>query len=275
MQWNGPQNMLPSSIRQTPKVAPGSATQSMIAPSITPGMQNVFPYAPATGPIQPQVQPQAPAPLSEKEKRQQIRQTGKEKRLNSIEEANRRAAEEIQKAIQGYAYGGSLNRYQLAGEVTPEENFFETGLLPQAEQSNYMSPALPGETVMQQDKMFNAKYDKNKKSNPFFAPAMLAGLNTVAGAAQNRDAKAKENQLRNKLSYDQIYSANPETSGNRGDWSVNEGYFRPNDMVPTQFTGNGRQMQWGGAYSEGDELYLDEDAIQAFLAAGGQLDYLD
>jgi hypothetical protein len=46
-------------------------------------------------------------------------------------------------------------------------------------------------------------------------------------------------------------------------------------MVPTQFTGAGRQMQWGGAYSEGDELYLDEDAIQAFLAAGGQLDYLD
>jgi hypothetical protein len=285
MQWNGPQNMLPSSIRQTPKVAPGSATQSMIAPSITPGMQNVFPYAPATGPVQPQVQPQAPAPLSGREQRQQIRQTGRENRRNSIEEANRRAAEEIQKAIQGYAYGGQY--FQIGGEeegigvlanpVAPETNtnFFETGLLPKAEESNYMSPALPGETVIEQDKMFRATYDKNKKSNPFFAPAMLAGLNLVAGAAENMDAKKKEKEARGKFSYDQIYTANPETSGSRGDWTVNEGYKRPNDTVATQFTGAGRQMQWGGAYAEGDELYLDEDAIQAFLAAGGQLDYLD
>lgn len=123
---------------------------------------------------------------------------------------------------------------------------------------------------------FTAKYDKNKKNNPFFAPTVLAGLDTIAGAAQNMDAKKKENQLRGKLSYDQIYSANPETSGSRGDWTFNEGYMRPNDMVPTQFTGNGMQTaQWGGAYAEGDELYLDEDAIQAFLQAGGQLDYLD
>jgi hypothetical protein len=123
---------------------------------------------------------------------------------------------------------------------------------------------------------FTAKYDKNKKDNPFFAPAMLAGLNLVAGAAENADTRKKEKEARGKFSYDQIYSANPETSGSRGDWTFNEGYMRPNDMVPTQFTGNGMQMaQWGGAYSEGDELYLDEDTIQAFLAAGGQLDYLD
>ena len=185
--------------------------------------------------------------------------------------------------------GGDLHKFFPGGEnpegvgvlsnpvdPTPNTSFFETGLLPQPEQSNYMSPVLPGETVMEQNKSFTAKYDKNKKSNPFFAPAMLAGLDLVAGAAQNRDAKKKEGQLRGKLSYDQIYSANPETSGSRGDWTFNEGYMRPNDMVPTQFTGNGMQTaQWGGAYAEGDELYLDEDAIQAFLAAGGQLDYLD
>lgn len=280
MQWNGPQNMLPSSIRQTPAAAPGSATQSMVAPSITPGMQNVFPYAPVTGPIQSQ--PQAPAPLSEKEKRQQIRQSGKEERRNMLEEANRRAIEQVQNAIQGYAYGGSLYKAQVGKEVlglTPNPQF-DTNWAPvgqtNVEMSQDFNKQKYGEPIMTntEDK-FTAKYDKNKKENPFFAPAMLAGLNVVAGATQNMDAKAKEKQLRNKLSYDQIYTANPETSGSRGDWTFNEGYMRPNDMVPTQFTGAGRQMQWGGAYAEGDELYLDEDAIQAFLAAGGQLDYLD
>jgi hypothetical protein len=291
MQWNGPQNMLPSSIRQTPKVAPGSATQSMIAPSITPGMQNVFPYAPVTGPMQSQVQPQAPAPLSEQEKRQQLRQSGKETRRGIIEEANRKAAEEIQRAIQGYAYGGSLHKAQVGEEVSPANQGYDMGWAPIGQEKRAPEDRVSANVQMSQD--FNtqkygepitintpesnylAKYDKNKKENPFFAPAMLAGLNVVAGATQNMDAKKKENELRGKLSYDQIYSANPETSGSRGDWTFNEGYMRPNDMVPTQFTGAGRQMQWGGAYSEGDELYLDEDAIQAFLAAGGQLDYLD
>jgi hypothetical protein len=255
MQWNGPQNMLPTSIRQTPA-------------------------APVAGPIQPQ----APAPLSEKEKRQQMRQNSKENKRNSLEEANRRAIEQIQNASQGYAYGGQY--FQPGGENQqvlglPANPQFDTSWAPIGQTNVQMSQEFNkqkyGEPIMTNtpESNFRATYDKNKKSNPFFAPAMLAGLNTLAGAAQNRDAKQKENQLRNKLSYDQIYTANPETSGNRGDWTANEGYFRPNDMVPTQFTGAGMQMQWGGAYSEGDELYLDEDAIQAFLQAGGQLDYLD
>lgn len=280
MQWNGPQNMLPSSIRQTPKAAPGSATQSMIAPSITPGMQNVFPYAPVAGPTAPvqPTQPSAPQPQTPK----QIRKAGREERRNMIEEANRRAIEQIQNATQGYAYGGSLYKAQVGTEVLglPANPQFDTTWAPvgqtNVEMSQEFNKQKYGEPLKIDDTdKFRATYDKNKKSNPFFAPAMLAGLNTIAGAAQNADAKRKEKELRGKLSYDQIYSANPETSGNRGDWTFNEGYFRPNDMVPTQFTGAGRQMQWGGAFAEGDELYLDEDAIQEFLAAGGQLDYLD
>ena len=180
-------------------------------------------------------------------------------------------------------YGGTLNKAQKGTEVLglPPNPEFNTNWAPVGQTNVQMSQEFNkqkyGEpiTINTPESNYTATYDKNKKDNPFFAPAMLAGLNVMAGAAQNMDAKQKENQLRNKLSYDQIYTANPETSGNRGDWTANEGYFRPNDMVPTQFTGAGMQMQWGGAYSEGDELYLDEDAIQAFLQAGGQLDYLD
>ena len=195
--------------------------------------------------------------------------------------------------LTGKRYGGILNKAQGGKEVLglqPNPQM-DMGWAPLGQEKRAPQDRVDANLQMAQDfnkqkygeplkindtDSFTAKYDKNKKNNPFFAPTMLAGLETIAGAAQNADAKKKENQLRGKLSYDQIYSANPETSGNRGDWTFNEGYMRPNDMVPTQFTGNGMQTaQWGGAYAEGDELYLDEDAIQAFLQAGGQLDYLD
>jgi hypothetical protein len=194
------------------------------------------------------------------------------------------------KMASGKRYGGILNKAQVGVEVSPANQGYDMGWAPIGQEKRAPEDRVNPNVQMSQDfniqkygepimtnteDNYTAKYDKNKKDNPFFAPAMLAGLNLVAGATQNADAKKKENELRGKLSYDQIYSANPETSGSRGDWTFNEGYMRPNDMVPTQFTGNGRQMQWGGAYSEGDELYLDEDAIQAFLEAGGQLDYLD
>lgn len=237
------------------------------------------------GPMNAPVASQAPAEsLSPRQERKQIRQEGKEERRKMMEEANQKALQQIQNAAAGYAYGG---QYFQPGGQSQEV----LGLIPNPQMDMGWAPINQTGVQMSQDfnkqkygepltvdtagDKYTAKYDKNKKNNPFFAPAVLAGLNTLAGAAENADARKKEKQLRNKLSYDQIYSANPETSGSRGDWTFNEGYMRPNDLVVTQFTGSGRQMQWGGAYSEGDELYLDEDAIQAFLAAGGQLDYLD
>jgi hypothetical protein len=111
--------------------------------------------------------------------------------------------------------------------------------------------------------------------NPFLAPAMMAGLDALAGTAQNRDANQKERELRGRLAFDQIGFKVPQTSGSQGDWTVNEGYMRPNDMVPTQFTGAGPLAQMGGGFNEGDELYLDDETINAILAAGGQIEYLD
>jgi len=111
--------------------------------------------------------------------------------------------------------------------------------------------------------------------NKFLAPAMMAGLDALAGTAQNRDANQKERDLRGRLAFDQIGFKVPQTSGSQGDWTVNEGYMRPNDMVPTQFTGAGPLAQMGGGFNEGDELYLDDETINAILAAGGEIEYLD
>lgn len=284
MNWRGNQQrpMYPAPAQNVPaNRGPVTSMNDLVPNGVEVGPQgnvppNLSTSIKQTAPLQVAQQ----APLTERQKRQ----------LDRINARTQRKVGNIQNDTPGtkasHKYGGQY--FQPGGQneegsgvlsnpmtPSPNDNFFETGLLPQQEESNYMSPALPGETVIEHDKYMRAKYDKNKKNNPFFAPAMMAGLNTLAGAAQNMDAKKKENQLRSKLSYDQIYSANPQTSGNQGDWTSNEGYFRPNDMVPTQFTGNGPLMQNGGAYSEGDELYLDEDTIQAFLNAGGQLDYLD
>jgi len=111
--------------------------------------------------------------------------------------------------------------------------------------------------------------------NKFLAPAMMAGLDALAGTAQNRDADQKERDLRGRLAFDQIGLKTPQTSGSQGDWTSNEGYIRPNDNVAVQFTGAGPLAQMGGGFNEGDELYLDDDTINAILAAGGEIEYLD
>lgn len=116
---------------------------------------------------------------------------------------------------------------------------------------------------------------KYGNDNKFLAPAMMAGLDALAGTAQNRDANQKERELRGRLAFDQIGLKTPQTSGSQGDWTANEGYIRPNDNVPVQFTGAGPLAQMGGGFNEGDELYLDDETINAILAAGGEIEYLD
>ena len=117
------------------------------------------------------------------------------------------------------------------------------------------------------------------KNNPFFAPAMMAGLRTAAGGFNNMDAKKKQKEMRGRLSSDQVYSKMNPSSGVRGDYTFNEGTFRPDNKVPSpQFSGYNFQSNYaarGGEMSEGDEMYLDEDTINAILAAGGQIEYLD
>ena len=118
-----------------------------------------------------------------------------------------------------------------------------------------------------------AEYKLGKKNNPFAAPAILAGMNMVAGALDNRQAMRNQEELRNRLSFDQMSTVLP---GSQGDYAFNTGAFRPDQMVPVQFTGyNNPMSQLGGAFEKDSEYYLDDNTIQAILAAGGEIEYLD
>ena len=207
----------------------------------------------------------------------------------------------LNKFIKQYAGGGpgtspATNLYNFTDEADqlladqgpidpdtglPIESPFDQPLMTDADRvrifdSVYYDNPKPSEE--KKNKMYtNIKEAKYKfgKDNPFFAPTVLAGLEGLAGAAQNKDARQKEKELRGRLAFDQIGFEVPQTSGSQGDWTVNEGYIRPNDMVPVQFTGAGPLAQMGGSLNEGDELYLDDETINAILAAGGQIEYLD
>ena len=124
----------------------------------------------------------------------------------------------------------------------------------------------------------NIEYELGK-SNPFFAPAALAGLNLFAGALENKESARKERTARDKFSADQIFATMPGgLSGAKGDYTFNEGYIRPNDMVPTQFTGYNNPSNFakaGGGFKAGQEYYMDDAMIQKILAAGGEIEYLD
>jgi hypothetical protein len=204
---------------------------------------------------------------------------------------------QLGKFIRQYAGGGpgtspATNLYNFTDEADqlladqgpidpdtglPIESPFDQPLMTDADRARVVdNKFMPLEE--KKNKMFtNIKEAKYKfgKDNPFFAPAMLAGLEGLAGAAQNRDARSKEKELRGRLAFDQIGFKVPQTSGSQGDWTVNEGYIRPNDYVPVQFQGAGPLAQMGGSLNEGDELYLDDETINAILAAGGQIEYLD
>lgn len=244
--------------------AAGGATQGMLPSSIAqmPGAQNIIPFAPVGMPQVPTPVPLPQAPLSGRQERQQIRQEGRNTRKTMKQEAEEKAYLDMQNAInqinagvQQQAYGGALNKF-VRGGVDPTVGVDK--------------PWVP-ETVT---KHIDYKFGKE---NPFLVPGIMAGLDTVAGGLADRDADRLINQSMDKFSADQVYTTMPQTSGSRGDYD-DKGNFRPNDRVPVERSGYNFQSNYaarGGEMSEGDEMYLDEETINAILAAGGQVEYLD
>jgi len=153
-------------------------------------------------------------------------------------------------------YGGGLRRF-VSGGVDPKVGIDK--------------PWVPDTVTKHMDYRYG-------KDNEFLAPGMLAGLETIGAGLRNREAGDMTAKAMDKFSSDQIYTTMPQTSGSRGDYD-DKGNFRPNDMNPSpQFSGYNFQSNYaaeGGEMSEGDEMYLDEDTINAILAAGGQIEYLD
>jgi hypothetical protein len=232
MTWDGPPEMLPSSMSQAPNA-----------------VSNVVPL------------PQAP--LSGRQQRQQIREEGRNTRKSMKQEAAEKAYQDMQNAINQQnarvpqqAYGGGLRRF-VSGGVDPKVGMDK--------------PWVPETITKHMDYRFG-------KDNEFLAPGIMAGLDALGDVAASGEANAMTRKAMGKFGADQVMTAMPETSGSRGRHTFNEGYQNPNENVPTQFQGYNFKSNYaadGGEMSEGDEMYLDEDTINAILAAGGQVEYLD
>lgn len=102
--------------------------------------------------------------------------------------------------------------------------------------------------------------------NPMAANMLIAGIDTAANIFGQKDVRNKENFLKNKTHADQVFGA--ESSGNRGDYSVNEGYLRPNEYS------TGKYMKSGGEYKNG-EYYMSDTEIQKLKDRGYNIEYLD
>jgi hypothetical protein len=205
-----------------------------------------------------------------------------------------------------YAYGGYLKHYQDAGPVTFEDEYMpesvtdvagNTTSLDQTPKNNnlidysgsdkplsetYVGDIAPVDLVPNTTQMMGEKgkgklgVKFGKKQNPYTKQFIGAGLDLLSAGLQNREASKNEKMFRNKMGADQVFT--PMEDMSRGDYTANEGYFRPDQQVPTQFTGYNFESPYarmGGSYKKGGEYYLTQDEIDEIIAMGGQIEFLD
>ena len=98
------------------------------------------------------------------------------------------------------------------------------------------------------------KKKKNNNLSKFIGIGMagLEGFNALSANVQN--AK-NERMMRDRMRFDNVLQAN---TGSRGDYDVNSGSFRPNQMTPSQY-------QVGGQYE------MSNEEIEQFMKMGGKV----
>jgi hypothetical protein len=104
----------------------------------------------------------------------------------------------------------------------------------------------------------------------------MAGMNAIASIPEAIDARKNEEKMKSRMFGDALF--NPMQAGDvsRGDYETNRGTFRPDDHVPTQFTGqNFGQIGSPVQYEQGGEYDLTDAEIQQIMAMGGTVEYID
>ena len=174
----------------------------------------------------------------------------------------------------------------------PEKNQ-TTGLTPSG--PSMYSSTIPGSTIGKPGELGSSNYNpatdpanpaapkintekvgvKRKTSNWWKNPDMWnAGMDAVTGLINRAEAEKQEAEARKKTSADYMFEP---TVGNRGDYTPNYGYFRPDQMVPVQYQGAAGSYfpssQYGGSPNDG--VYMSDQEIQEILANGGEIEYLD
>jgi hypothetical protein len=146
----------------------------------------------------------------------------------------------------------------------------------------YMGDIAPVDLVENQTQMMGEKgkgkldVKFGKKSNPYAGEFINAGLDLLSAGMTNREAKQNEKMFRSKMGADQVFT--PMQDMSKGDYTVNEGYFRPDQQVPVQFSGYNFESpyaRYGGSYQKGGEYYLSDEEIQEIINMGGEVEFLD
>lgn len=115
-----------------------------------------------------------------------------------------------------------------------------------------------------------------------------AGVDIADSVRRGIESNKAQNEMYENLSSNNLYASDP--SRDRGDYDTNSGLYRPDEQGQMW---NSRSKQFGGyideeeyydPYLEEDELtyakggekitYMSEDQIRAFMAAGGQVEFL-
>lgn len=209
-------------------------------------------------------------------------------------------------APQYRAYGGGLKRFQTAGPVTFENEYIPDSVtdmqgnqvpLNQPKSANYVESLgrdlidysgtdkplsetyvgdiAPVDLVRRptpMSKIGEGSMDvKNKrKAKEFGMDTAYAALNFFAAP------KKEEGNARDRFSAANVYTQNNDLD--KGDWTANEGYFRPDQDIPVQNTGYNFESMYakmGGSYKKGGEYYLTDEEIDAIISMGGQVEFLD
>lgn len=209
-------------------------------------------------------------------------------------------------APQYRAYGGGLKRFQTAGPVTFENEYIPDSVtdmqgnqtpLEQPKSANYveslgrdlidysgtdkpLSETYVGDiapvdlvrrpTPMSKIGEGSMNVKNKRKAKEFGMDAAYAALNFFAAP------KKEEGNARDRFSAANVYTQNNDLD--KGDWTANEGYFRPDQDVPVQNTGYNFESMYakmGGSYKKGGEYYLTDEEIDAIISMGGQVEFLD
>jgi len=139
------------------------------------------------------------------------------------------------------------------------------------------------------DLAFGANADTSK--NEARLQTFNAGVDVIDGIRKNIESRKKENEMYENLSSNNLYASDP--SRDKGDYDTNSGLYRPDEQGQMW---NSRSAQYGGyideeeyydpyteedeedelTYAEGGEkiTYMSEDQIRAFMAEGGQVEFL-
>jgi hypothetical protein len=100
----------------------------------------------------------------------------------------------------------------------------------------------------------------------------MAGINKLSEYLERKQRKPYEDKLKQRQNADAVFTPVGANMNSRGDYDVNSGMFRPDQMVPIQNRG---YAKFGGGYQSGGEYFLDDNEIQQILDAGGQVEYLE